>query len=58
MVITEKGEATDITVVKTSDARFNDAAIEAVKQWKFHPAEKSGAAVAVKVSVPLQFHVD
>jgi TonB family protein len=47
-----------------SDARiarsvpyFNDAALEAVRQWRFRPASRHGHPVSVSVYVPLRFVV-
>lgn len=34
---------------------FSDAAIAAVKQWRFEPARQDGKPVAVSVKIPVKF---
>jgi TonB family protein len=36
---------------------FNDSAIEAVKQWKYKPAQQSGRAVSVYYTVRVDFRL-
>jgi TonB family protein len=43
-------------VVKSLDKDLDESAVEAVQEWRFAPAEKNGKAVAVRVSVQIQFH--
>jgi len=47
----------EITVSKTLSPDFDNAAIEAVKQWKFSPAMKDGNPLAVEIAVELNFHL-
>jgi periplasmic protein TonB len=50
------GAVDDLGVLKTSSyARLDDAALKAVKQWRFIPAKRAGEPVADKVSVPIEF---
>ena len=32
------------------------SAVDAVKEWRFEPARKDGKAIAVRVSLQIQFH--
>jgi len=43
------------TVVKSLAAALDEKAVEAVKTWKFRPALRDGAPVAVRVSVDINF---
>jgi TonB family protein len=50
------GTVGDTKVVK-SVLGFDQAAIDAVRQWKFKPAMAKGKPVAVWVAVPVRFTV-
>lgn len=55
--IDDKGSVSNVTVAKTTDDAFNDAAIAAVQKWKFRPGQKDGAPVATHVNLPVKFSV-
>ncbi len=57
-LIDEKGNVTEPKVVKASNEAFSGPAIEALSKWKFKPAKKDGAPVAIRVNIPVQFNVD
>jgi TonB family protein len=57
LVVSSDGVPHDITVSKTLSPDFDNAAIEAVKQWKFSPAMKDGKPLAVEIAVELNFHL-
>lgn len=57
-VIDEKGAVISATVAKSSQADFEAAAVEAVKKWKFKPAQKDGVPVKMKVTVPIRFNLE
>jgi protein TonB len=44
--------------VKKSLSGFDDAAINAVKQWEFQPAKNNGQPVACWVIVPVEFNLN
>jgi TonB family protein len=45
-------------VIQKSDARvFEQAALDAVKQWTFKPATKDGKPIATWVSIPFRFKI-
>jgi protein TonB len=58
VLVSPSGHATDARVLRTSkvDASLDDAAIEAVRQWRFTPARKGGRAVSCwfSVGVPMR----
>lgn len=56
--IDENGAVTNCTVSKSSNAGFDDAAIRAVKTWKFKPAQKDGAPVKISLVIPIKFNVE
>lgn len=55
VTIDEKGAVTSATVTKSTNPGFDNAALEAVRQWKFKPAKKGGQPVAVTVVLPIRF---
>ena len=48
----------DVEVTLTNDERFDQAAMEAVQQWKFSPGKKAGKPVKVAMKVPIVFTFD
>lgn len=58
VIIDEKGSVVDATVTKSSDPAFEDPSIDAIKRWKFKPAEKDGQAVKAKVTIPVRFNAE
>lgn len=58
VVIGEKGDVIAAEVNKASRDEFREPALEAVKKWKFKPAELAGKAVKVRVNIPVRFSVD
>jgi protein TonB len=58
IIIDEKGVVTSTTVAKASQVEFEAPAMEAVKKWKFKPAQKDGAPVKMKVTVPIRFNLE
>ena len=57
-LIDEKGNVTEPKIVKASNDAFSEPALEALKKWKFKPANKDGEAVAIRVNIPVQFTID
>jgi TonB family protein len=53
--VDERGSVVDVKVSKSENAVFNQAAIDAAKQWVFKPALAKEKPVAVKISVPFRF---
>lgn len=56
LVVNSKGLPRDPRVVKGIDKDLDESAVDAVKQWRFTPAQKNGTPIAVRVSVQIQFH--
>lgn len=50
------GTPSKVSLAKSSGfSRLDDAAVEAVKRWKFVPAKRGGEAVAAVVTIPMPF---
>ncbi len=54
-VIDENGNVRDVSVLRSSDPVFDDAAIEAVERWKYAPAVQDGRPVSVYFTVVVEF---
>jgi periplasmic protein TonB len=57
MIVDDKGNPRDIRVVRGLGYGLDAKAIEAVKQWRFQPAEKDGHPVNVQISVEVGFRL-
>ena len=56
LVVTSRGLPQDPHVLKSLDKEIDASAVEAVKQWRFAPAQKEGKPVAVRIAVEIEFH--
>ncbi|MGE9294048.1 MAG: energy transducer TonB [Puniceicoccales bacterium] len=56
-VVDENGKARDIEVLESTHKDFADAAVEAVKRWKFEPGTKNGEKVRTRVRIPIPFNI-
>ena len=52
------GKATDIKVTEPKGFGFDEAAIEAIKRWRFTPAKKDGESVPMRVRQRIRFNLD
>jgi len=57
VIIDETGVVTSCSVAKSSNPDFDESALAAVRKWKFKPAQKDGAAVKMKVTIPIRFSI-
>jgi periplasmic protein TonB len=55
MIVDDHGNPRDIRVIRGLGHGLDAKAIEAVKQWRFQPAEKDGHPVNVQISVEVGF---
>lgn len=55
IVVRRDGSVGDVRVLRGLAAGLNDKAVEAVRQWRFSPAHRHGAAVDVVVTVSVEF---
>jgi protein TonB len=56
LVVSSKGLPKDPRVIKGLDKDLDESAVEAVREWRFAPAQKDGTPVAVRVSLQIEFH--
>ena len=56
MVVDITGTPRNVRVEKPMGHGFDEAAIAAVKQWRFKPATKDGTPVNVGLQVAMNFH--
>ena len=56
-LVDARGNVTDPVVVRANDARLAESAVDAVRNWKFKPALRSGEPVARRVVQTIDFPV-
>lgn len=54
-LIDEKGRVRKPRIIKSSNPSFNAYVLDFVRDWEFEPGKRDGAAVSVRVIVPLRF---
>jgi TonB family protein len=52
-VVDATGKPADLSVKSTPDDKLAAAVMDAVKQWRFKPAERDGVPVETKVLLPI-----
>jgi TonB family protein len=57
LAVNEKGGVDDIKVICSSDRRFEQPALDAVKQWEFAPGTEDGTPVPVQIKVEMSFRL-
>lgn len=56
VVVDADGRASDVSVSRSSGfSQLDEAAVRAVRRWKFEPARSAGLPVASHVEVPVRF---
>jgi TonB family protein len=55
VLISEKGDVLQVRVIRGARAGLTEAALSAVRQWKFTPAKKEGKAVRTWMVLPVPF---
>jgi protein TonB len=55
VLVGETGTPLDVEVTKTVSGGLTEAAVYAVRRWKFEPARKGGAPVRAWTTVPIPF---
>jgi len=54
-IVDETGNVRRPRVEKSTNREFDDAALRAIRQWKFEPGEKDNRKVNTRVRLPLNF---
>jgi len=57
-VIAKDGTVVDVTVLRSTSPLFEDAALSAVRQWRYEPALSGGQPVAVYFTVIVDFRLE
>jgi TonB family protein len=57
VIVNRSGLPNDIAVVRGLDAGLDQAAINAIQQWRFAPATKAGEPVSVKAQIEVHFRL-
>jgi len=58
LIVDEKGQPTSLAVTKSAGALLDEAALAAVRKWRFEPARKDGVKVRVRWSVTQRFALE
>jgi len=58
MTIKEDGSVSDVRVVKPLPLGLDQAALDAVRQWRFEPAMKDGKPIEVIFNITMNFKLD
>jgi periplasmic protein TonB len=53
-VVDTTGHTSAISIKSASDRDFAEAVVDAVKQWRFAPAQHNGSPVATRVVLPVR----
>jgi TonB family protein len=53
-VVDTAGKPADLAIKSSPDDRLAAAVMDAVKQWRFKPAERDGVPVETKVTLPVK----
>ena len=57
--LSASGSPQSVTVLTSSGhAVLDEAAVSAIRNWRFRPAERNGQPVASTVEVPVSFRLD
>jgi TonB family protein len=57
VVIDERGRVGDVEVMRSVGHGFDEAAVAAVRQWKFRPATRNGKPIKVVHVIPFDFRL-
>jgi protein TonB len=58
VLVDQQGNPQDLKVARSSNSEFEEPAMEALRKWKFKPAERDGSAVSIRVVIPIRFSAD
>ncbi len=53
----EEGMPTDLHIVKSLRADYDQSALDAVREWRFKPAQKNGQPIATEIKTEIHFEI-
>ena len=56
VIVTSAGLPKDPHVIRGIDDELDRAAVDALRQWRFAPAQKNDKAIAVRIIIEIEFH--
>jgi protein TonB len=56
-IINQQGNMTNLRVIEQPDPLLGEAALKAVKQWKYRPYLLNGEPVEVETQILVRFHL-
>jgi TonB family protein len=54
-VVSKSGKVVDLKIVSSTNSDFDEASLNAVRQWRYKPAMKDGKPVEFAMHIPVQF---
>ncbi len=57
-IIDEQGNVVNPEIEKSTDSRFDEAALEAVRKWRFKPGTRGGRSVKTTTRIPIEFRLN
>jgi protein TonB len=57
-LIDPKGNVQELKVVKSTNLAFEEPAMDALRKWKFKPAQRDGNVIPVRVTIPIKFSIN
>jgi len=57
-VVDPQGKVENLRVERSSDPGFEQAALDAVRRWRFEPAVRGGAKVPSRMRIPIRFALE
>jgi len=54
-IVSTEGRVQDPVVQRSSNPRFNESALSAIKRWRFEPGKRNGRPVSFRMRVPITF---
>ena len=57
-LVDEKGNVLSPRIIDSSDATFNEAALQSIRHWRFEPGRLHGKTVSFKMRLPMSFNIN
>ncbi|MBD5779523.1 energy transducer TonB [Pelagicoccus sp. NFK12] len=55
VTISADGTVASVTIDKSTDASLEQPVLDAIKQWRFNPAQLNGSPIECSIKVPFKF---